>query len=181
MSTLKIARRAVFLSFSMNARRATPERRFLVFESIGDLSAEVDRIVAAQHDGHLAANGNWTPGQIFDHLAKFIEFSYEGFPFRAGWPVRAVSYVAKWIAWKRFVDWSLQPGFRIPHAALQPDEWADFDVAAARLRAQLDRIRRGEEMTEPSPFEGTITSDQWVYVHLRHAELHLSFLGVSAP
>ena len=31
-------------------------------------------------------------------------------------------------------------------------------------------------MRQPSPFEGRITHDQWVYGHLRHAELHLSFI-----
>ncbi|MEX0677977.1 MAG: DUF1569 domain-containing protein [Pirellulales bacterium] len=160
----------------MNAPQATPRRRPLRFESIDEVAADVDRIVAAQHAGHLVATGNWTPAQIFEHLARFIEFSYEGFPFRASWPVRAVSYVAKWVAWRRFVDWALRPGFRIPHDALRPDDWADFDVATARLRAQLTRIRRGEPMTKPSPFEGSITHDQWVYVHLRHAALHLSFL-----
>jgi hypothetical protein len=162
----------------MSASAAKSPRRVLHFESVDLLAAEIERIVAAQHAGHLAALGNWTPAQIFEHLARFIEFSYEGFPFRASWPVRTVSYAAKWIAWKRFVDWSLRPGFRIPAYAdaLEPDPWADFDVATARLHAALLRIRRGQPMRAPSPFEGAISHEQWVYVHLRHAELHLSFL-----
>jgi hypothetical protein len=152
----------------------------LHFESIEALVAEIDRLVAAQHAGHLQATGNWTPAQIFEHLARFIEFSYEGFPFRASWPLRAVSHVAKWVAWKPLVDWALRPGFQIPAGAdsLKPDPWADFDVAAARLQAALARIVRGEPMRAASPFEGAITHDQWVYVHLRHAELHLSFLDL---
>jgi hypothetical protein len=158
-----------------------PHRRALRLDSIDALSADVDRLVAAQHAGHLEAHGNWTPAQIFDHLAKFIECSYEGFPFRAAWPLRVVSHAMKWIAWKRFVDFSLRPGFKLtPRAeALLPDEWADFDVATARLRAALRRIQRGEPMTAESPFEGAITHDQWLYVHLRHAELHLSFLEIT--
>lgn len=160
----------------MDDAQARPSRRFLCFESIGELAADVDRIVAAQQSGRLRAGGNWTAAQIFDHLARFIEGSYDGFEFRAAWPVRAASHVAKWVAWKRFVDWSLRPGFRVPHTGLEPDEWADFDVATARLRAQLERIQGGEEMRQPSPFEGAISHDQWVYVHLRHAELHLGFL-----
>lgn len=156
--------------------------RTLRFDSIDALAAEVDRLISAQHAGHLEAHGNWTPAQIFEHLAKFVEFSYEGFPFRAGLPLRAVSYALKWIAWKRFVDFSLRPGYAVPKGgeALLPDEWADFDVAAERLQAALFRIKRGEPMRAPSPFEGRITHDQWVYVHLRHAELHLSFLDVSS-
>ncbi len=159
--------------------RPTAPRRFLVFESIGDLTAEVDRLVAAQRTGHLVAGGNWTPAQVFDHLARFIECSYDGFAFRAAWPVRVASHAAKWIAWKRFVDWALQPGFAVPHTDLEPDAWADFDVATARLRDQVARIRCGEPMRQPSPYEGALTHDQWVYVHLRHAELHLGFLEVT--
>lgn len=163
----------------MNAPQTALERRTLRLDSIDELAAEIDRLVNAQHSGHLEAAGNWTPAQILDHLAVFMEFSYEGFPFRASWPVRAASHLAKWIAWQRFVDWALRPGFRIPNPALEPDQWADFDVAAARLRAQVNRIRRGEPMTAPSPWEGALTQDQWIYVHLRHAELHLSFLDYS--
>ena len=167
----------------MNPPTENSSRRPLHFESIAALAAEIDWLVAAQHAGHLEARGNWTPAQIFDHLALFIEFSYEGFPFRASWPLRAFSHVAKWIAWKPFVDWALRPGFRIPAGAeaLKPDPWADFDVAAARLHAALVRIAGGEPMRVPSPFEGAITHDQWVYVHLRHAELHLSFLDLRSP
>jgi Protein of unknown function (DUF1569) len=156
---MKTARAGGFPGYPMNAPQTTPPRRFLCFESIDDLTAEIDRLVAAQRNGHLVANGNWTAAQNFEHLARFIECSYEGFEFRAAWPVRAVSHVAKWIAWKRFVDWALRPGFRVPHPALEPDEWADFDVALARLRAQLERIRRGEPMRQPSPFEGSISHD----------------------
>jgi hypothetical protein len=167
----------------MNARQSAPRRRTLRLDSIDLLAADVDRLVSAQHAGHLEAHGNWTPAQIFEHLARFIEFSYEGFPFRASLPLRAVSHVMKWVAWKRFVDFALRPGFAVPKgaSALLPDEWADFDVAAGRLRAALFRIKRGEPMRAASPFEGAITHDQWVYFHLRHAELHLSFLDLSAP
>ena len=164
----------------MKAPQTTPQRRRVHFESMDDLSAEIDMLEAAQKAGHLVANGNWTPAQIFDHLARFMEFSYEGFPFRASWPVRVVSYAAKWVAWKPFVNWALRPGFQIPNEALKPDDWADFDVATARLRAQVGRVRRGEPMTAPSPFEGSISHEQWLYAHLRHAELHLSFLDFSA-
>jgi hypothetical protein len=150
----------------------------LRLDSIEQLLAELDRLSAAQAAGQLRATGGWTPGQIFDHLARFTEFSYAGFPFRATLPVRAVSRLAKWFAWKRFVDRSLQPGYKLPHrfAALSPDPRAADRPALDRLRTVVSRIARGEPMLAPSPFEGRITHDQWVYVHLRHAELHLSFL-----
>jgi hypothetical protein len=165
----------------MNVSQARPRRRTLRLESIDQLAAEVERLVAAHHAGHLEAHGDWTAAQIFEHLARFIECSYEGFPFRARLALRAVSHVMKWIAWKPFVDFALRPGHTVPAEALRPDDWADFDMAAARLRVAITRIQRGEPMRAKSPFEGSITHDQWVYVHLRHADLHLSFLDVSAP
>ena len=140
--------------------------------------ADIEAIIEAQRTDRLSATGGWTPAQICEHLAKMIEFSYDGFPFRASWPVQFVSHLAKWVAWKRFVDWSLRPGYKLParFQALSPDPRAEFASAVVRLRQALERIRRGEPMLQPSPFEGRITHDQWVYAHLRHAELHLIFL-----
>jgi hypothetical protein len=161
--------------------RSTRRRR-VAFSSIDDVLADVEAIIDAQRSGRLRATGGWTPAQICEHLAKFIEFSYDGFPFRASLGVRVVSHVAKCVAWKRFVEWSLQPGYKLParFQALAPDPKAEFTASVVRLRLALDRIRRGEPMLQPSPFEGRITHEQWVYVHLRHAELHLSYLEYEA-
>jgi hypothetical protein len=89
--------------------------------------------------------------------------------------------VAKWVAWRPFIDWVFQPGRVLPAYAepLLPDPWADFDIATARLHAALARIERGERMTASSPWEGALTHEQWLYSHLRHAELHLSFLDLA--
>jgi hypothetical protein len=161
-----------------HAKYDVPRRRSLRLETVDDLATEVERIVAASHAGRVRTTGRWTPGQIFEHVAKLIEFSYDGFPFRASLPIRAAAHVAKWLAWKRFVAWALQPGYRLPanERALLPDAGADCAAAANRLRAAIARIRAGEPICQPSPFEGRLTHDQWVYAHLRHAELHLSFI-----
>jgi hypothetical protein len=166
-------------SIATAKRYPTARRRSLHFESIDELAAEVERICAARRAGHVTTTGNWTAAQIFEHVARLIEFSYDGFPFRASLPVRAASHVAKWIAWRRFTDWALRPGYRLPKTAgaLLPSAEADY-ASAARLKTAIDRIRRGEPMRQPSPFEGRITHDQWVYGHLRHGELHLGFIHV---
>jgi hypothetical protein len=51
-------------------------------------------------------------------------------------------------------------------------------AAVAYLRQQVARIRAGERMTQECSAEGPYSHEQWVYIHLRHAELHLSFLAV---
>ena len=40
------------------------DRRKLCFQSLADLSAEIERIVAADSAGRLRTTGNWTAGQI---------------------------------------------------------------------------------------------------------------------
>jgi hypothetical protein len=72
----------------------------------------------------------------------------------------------------------MRPGFRNPSqaAVLEPDAAVTLDSAVAYLRQQVDRIRRGEQMTHAEAFEGLYSHEQWLYAHLRHAELHLSFL-----
>jgi hypothetical protein len=155
-----------------------PSRRAVCLHSIDEFVAEMERIANAYHSGRIRTTGNWTAAQILEHLAKLIEYSYDGFPFRVSWPIRAVSHVAKWLAWKRFIQWSFQPGCRLPDyaRALLPSPNAEFDAAADRLRAVLARIQSGEPMLQPSPFEGRLTHEQFVFVHLRHAELHLSYI-----
>jgi hypothetical protein len=36
-------------------------------------------------------------------------------------------------------------------------------------------------MTQECSLDGPYTHEQWVYIHLRHAELHLSFLEYTQP
>jgi hypothetical protein len=74
----------------------------------------------------------------------------------------------------------LRPGFSNPSeaAALEPDPALALDTAAAFLRRQIARLRSGERMTQECSVEGPYSQEQWVYIHLRHAELHLSFLVV---
>ncbi len=158
--------------------KPSPTRRALRFESVEALAAEVERCARAQRAGGLRATGEWTPAQVFEHVAKLIEFSYDGFPFRGTLGERVVTHLGKWIAWRPMIDRAFRPGYRLRLAAsaLLPDPAAQFEPSAARLQAALGRIARGEPMRQPSPFEGRLTHEQWVYVHLRHAELHLSFL-----
>jgi hypothetical protein len=76
------------------------------------------------------------------------------------------------------VGLAFRPGFRNPPeaAVLKPDASLTLDVATAYFRQQNARIRRGERMTQECSIDGPYSHEQWVYIHLRHAELHLSFL-----
>jgi hypothetical protein len=158
--------------------RSVTGRRAVRLESFDDLLADADRIVAATESGRARTVGNWSPAQILQHVGRLIEFSLDGFPFRYSrwlrWQVRLVRLVS----YRLLINLAFRAGFRNPTyaASLEPDPAVTLAEAAAYLRAQVDRVRKGERMTRPSPADGPTTHKQWVYAHLRHAELHFSFV-----
>ena len=64
------------------------ERRRLRFRSVAELRAEIERILAAEQAGTLRRSGNWTTGQVFGHLAAWINYGYEGYRMRVPWFIR---------------------------------------------------------------------------------------------
>jgi hypothetical protein len=159
---------------------SVPNRRAVRLDTLDDLSAEVERVCAAAAAGGVRPLGNWSAAQVFWHLARFVELSFDGFPFRylrgIGWLTR----LFRLLAWRWLIRLALRPGFRNPRyaAILEPDPAVTLDEAAAYFRRQIGRIRAGERMTQTCSSEGPYTHEQWLYIHLRHAELHLSFLAV---
>jgi hypothetical protein len=75
---------------------------------------------------------------------------------------------------------AFRSGFKNPPeaATLEPDPSVSLDGAAAYLKQQVARIHNDEQMTRECSVEGPYAHKQWVYIHLRHAELHLSFLSL---
>lgn len=153
-------------------------RRKLRFDTIDDVLADLDRIEVAQQAGHLRVTGNWTPGQILNHLALWILYAYEGFPMKAPpWLFRPLLRMF----FRRAIRKGLKPGLHIHGApgGTYGIEDAPFDAALARYRTALSRLR-----SEPAKFEspgaGPLSDDDRRKLNLRHAELHLSFLCVDA-
>src|SRR5437899_5599171 len=154
-------------------------RRLIRLNSIDDLVAEVDRVTAAAAAGTMRSLGNWSPAQIFWHVGRLVELSFDGFPFRhrrgPAWIIRLL----RLLSWRWLIALAFRPGFKNPPqaAVLEPDPSLCLDVAAAYLRQQVARIRDGERMTQECSVDGPYSHEQWVYIHRRHAELHLSFLA----
>lgn len=153
------------------------QRRVLRFDSLDDLAAEVDRVIAAEAANQVTYTGNWSLGQILGHLAAWMEFPYIGFPAeRAPWLIRKIVGLSK----KRFLTRGLPPGVRFPGRpegtfATEP---LDVPEGARRIRTALGRLKSGERPTHPSPVFGMLTLDEVVQLNLRHAELHLGFVHV---
>jgi Protein of unknown function (DUF1569) len=148
-------------------------RRMLRFESIDQVMADVERLAEAERAGRLRHLGNWTLGQTLGHLACWVEYSYTGAPLK-------VPAVLKWIlrlGKRRFLYGPMRPGARIPGV-----EGGTLATASTPLEEGLGRMRRAMERlkaeapTQPQVIFGPLAHDEWIAMHLRHAELHLGFL-----
>lgn len=156
------------------------QRRSVRLATLDDLAREADRICAMTADGKVRSLGNWSPAQVLWHIGKLIELSIDGFPFRyRRGPVWAIRLL-RWISWRALIALAFRPGYRNPPyaAVLEPDRALTLADGAAFLSQQLERVRRGERMTQGCSVDGDYSHDEWVYIHLRHAELHLSFLDI---
>jgi hypothetical protein len=159
----------------INTARA--ERRALHFETVDEILREVDRIVAAERAGALRRTGNWTTGQIFGHLAAWIEYGYEGYPPGANppWLVKVIAKLLK----KTILYKPMRPGMKLgprTPGGTFGTEALSSEEGARRLRAALGRLQRLEPVKYHSPALGPLTDDERVAINCRHAELHLGFL-----
>lgn len=150
--------------------------RELSFSSMRDLAAELDLLERAHAQGRLGTVGGWTPGQNLQHVARFMRFAIDGFPFTGGlWaiPGRLIKpFVGKIKA---------RPGFTLPSRfdALEPDENVPVEQGLGELREQMARLRGGERMEAKSPILGKLSHEQWTKLQLDHAAMHLGFLQPS--
>lgn|SRR5262245_47594836 len=148
-------------------------RRVLRFETLDQMMAEVDRLVAAGRAGRLKHVGNWTIGQILGHLATWAEFSYTDMPLN---PPFFVRWILKWRK-TSFLYGPMRAGVKIPRCpggTLGTDPMS-LDKGLARFKRVVERLRR-EPPTVPSKVFGMLTHDESIALNLRHAELHLGFL-----
>jgi hypothetical protein len=162
---------------AINTKKAP--RRSLRFSSIDEALAEIDRIVVAENAGTLRATGNWTAGQVFNHIATWLNFTWEGFPpsVNPPWFVCAILRLMR----KRYIYKPTGAGVKIPGLpggtlAFEP---ISTEEGARKLKAALMRLKSGEPAKHHSPAFGPMTEEQRVQFQLRHCELHMSFLSYS--
>lgn len=144
-------------------------RRAVRYENFDNLLADVNQLAA----GKVRILGNWSLGQILSHLAKVYECSIDEFPFLMPAPLRFLFGV---VMKRRFLNRPLPTGFQLPKKAsdLIPAE-IDPAEASALLAKAIDRLKN-ERQRSPHPALGRLTVDEWNALHLRHAEMHLSFV-----
>lgn len=147
-------------------------RRTLHFTSIHDALAEARRLAAVESAGTLHYAGTWKLGTILNHLAAWAEFPYEGYPLTVPWYIRFLSRLFK----KRFLTKGLTPGVKIPgvKGGTLATEPVPTSVGLSRFEKAFARLAK-EPPELPNPLFGKLSHDEWIALHLRHAELHISF------
>jgi hypothetical protein len=152
-----------------------PRRRSLRFASFDQVLADVERI----RGGKYVQLGNWAPGKALAHLASAMDASIDGVPFPAPWHVRVFGrLVVRYVV----LYWKFPPGAKLPREAAQvmvPRDEVDFEAGVQALRRGIERLAV-ETKRWSHPVLGPMSIAQWNMLHLRHAELHLSFFVPTA-
>ncbi|MEM1355135.1 MAG: DUF1569 domain-containing protein [Planctomycetota bacterium] len=139
-----------------------------------DLDALLDdaREIARQPDA--PTRGNWTPAQTIWHVARFVQFSVEGYPFSVSPLFKILGRLMK----KSMTTKRMKPGVNLPTkvaAAVVPDPETSMGDAIDLMEHWIGEARsRGFLPT--NPMLGPMTRGQWVGLHCRHAEMHFGLI-----
>lgn len=163
----------------MNAANAPPpSRRTLHFTSIDNVLAEADRLVEAACAGQVSYAGRWTLATILNHLAIWAEFAYNGLPLKIPLLLRLLVRPFK----GRILKGAMPSGRRLPNVPGGTLGIEEIPLGKAHQRLQIAFLRlKNDPPILAHPLLGKLTHPQWIALHLRHAELHLSFVLPPAP
>ncbi|MBX9790619.1 MAG: DUF1569 domain-containing protein [Pirellulales bacterium] len=133
--------------------------RTLTLQSIEELHDEIVRLDEARTRQCLSHSGTWSLDQCCQHLARWIEFSIDGFAFKYPWPFRLLGRIVRFVLWQCLVTLAMRPGFVNPRAAraVEPDAKPNEGEGVADLLRQLARLENGTRMEQPSPVEGPLS------------------------
>lgn len=160
----------------MSVDTKTVRLRNLHFKTLADITAEAERLAAADKAGTLKAMGNWTVGQIFNHVASWASYPYEGFPTR----LKPLPFFLKpliKLSKNKFLTKGMPQGVKIPkvEGGTVGNEPLSTEDGLKKLRAAMQRLESSPPI-HPSPAFGNLTHDEVKRLNMRHAELHFGFL-----
>jgi uncharacterized protein DUF1569 len=144
-------------------------RRELNYSSIQDVVADAERLSS----GSVKTLGNWSPGQVYQHLANAYNGSIDGFPNAFPWLMKAMARVFK----KKLTAGPMPAGLKLPavFAKVVMPAPTSLEVGLAALRAAVSRLEQ-EPHRADHPIFGKISNEEWNNLHVKHANLHMSFL-----
>ena len=149
----------------------TAPRRKITYATFDEVVADAERLVAAG----AGTTGNWSVGQILEHIATVIDKEIDGFANRPPLPVRLVG---RWFLKKKFLRDGMPSGFQLKGGIAKeilPDE-TDTQQALEHLRRAGDRMKNHTGGMD-HPFFGPLTAEEVLAINCRHAELHMSFVA----
>jgi hypothetical protein len=147
----------------------------LKFASLSDAVTHAENLLQTGYQAH----GQWSLGQVCQHLTAFTVSSLDGFSMRLGVPWPLTILTKRMIFSDKAVRQPMPKGLPTPKM-FKPDAASDD---AAEVAAFAEACRRFDERLAAggpfakSPLVGKITPEQWHYVHLKHAGHHLGFLS----
>jgi hypothetical protein len=144
-------------------------RRKVNYTSLQELLTDAERLSA----GPVKTLGNWSPGQIYRHLAISFNGSIDGFTMNFPWYLRLMARLLK----KKLINGAMPPGYKLPPEAakaVMPGP-TSTEEGLSELRAAITRLEREPHRAE-HPMFGSISKEEWNQVYLNHANLHMSFL-----
>ncbi len=147
-----------------------PERRELSYHRLSDVLEDAEQLAK----GEYRTTGTWSFGQILWHLGATYDASFTGFGFMV--PFWARLFIAPFVK-KGFLTKPMRAGFELGEKAqaLVPGPDLTTEDGLEKLRSAIKLFETGEP-NQPHPFFGKMTPDEWLQLHLRHAELHMSFV-----
>lgn len=145
-------------------------RRDVHFAHIDEILADAERLAGSG----FRTVGKWTYPQILDHLARTFTASVDGFGFQAPWFARIL--IAPLVK-NSFLTRTMRAGFHLPKSAsgLFPDAGLTLPAALDRLKQAILRYQH-ETQRAPHPLLGKLARQEYDSLHLRHSELHMSFV-----
>jgi hypothetical protein len=151
---------------------ATSQYRSLRFSTLRGALDEAKRCAAAAREGRLSSCGTWSPGTLFGHLAFWINAGFDGYPLKIGFFMRIAGRLMK-----RGMLSKSSRGVRIPGAPQGTFgvEELSVDVGLAQFERAVLRLE-AQAPSSPNPLLGSLTHEEWLALHTRHAEGHLGHL-----
>jgi hypothetical protein len=147
-------------------------RRPLGFGSLSEVMPEVDRLL----EGHRTV-GNWSLGQICNHLAGALIYSVEGYPVKVPWLIRKT--LGRRFKREFFRTEQMREGIKLPENFV-PRPGLDARAEAEALRAALTMYSAHTGPMADHPMFGPLSRAEWTRLHCVHSAHHLSFALPSA-
>lgn len=146
------------------------KRRRLNFSSLDQVIPEVERLLR----GHTTI-GNWSLGQICNHLAQGIDNSIDGFPAAARPPWILQKTLGRFVLRRTLRTGVFMEGMRAP-VECQPRAGVDATAELEALRKAVQRFLEYSGPLAEHPLSGPVKREVWERFHCIHCSHHLGFV-----